>query len=467
MIASCSIARTPAQQALWERLEHWSPDGAATGEPFTHKLAREQGWSRRRAERVLVEYRRFLFLAVSAGHGVCPSEAVDRAWHQHLLDTRPYWEEFCPQVLGMALHHSPSRGSAAERQRLESWYAQTLASYGRSFGEAPPADLWPAPARRFPHSDRAGEGGGWRIGRLRLQKRLAGLTGLAGLAVLLTGCGLPRGAWSPFALPGEAFLGLYLGLMVVAMLVGDAVARWAAADPQPGQPLPPADALSPREMAYLVGGERQVALLTLVHLRERGDLDQAWALSDPIERDLSLAVQAGRPQLADWPGHTSAQRLDDLKQRLSQLGLLVEERRQRRARRAVLTATIPVLVLGVLRLAQGWQAGRPIGFLAVLCVIQLLLSVGAAQGMPRLSRRGEAWLARQQQAVHPWTPDAALEPRLMALAVLGVAALPAAEATALAPLLQSLPPEAGGGAAADGGGGCGGGGCGGCGGCGG
>ncbi|MFN7741158.1 MAG: glycine-rich domain-containing protein [Cyanobacteriota bacterium] len=61
---------------------------------------------------MLGEYRRFLFLAMQAGHPVSPSRPVDLAWHQHLLDTRSYWQEFCPRVLGRPLHHTPSRGGA-------------------------------------------------------------------------------------------------------------------------------------------------------------------------------------------------------------------------------------------------------------------------------------------------------------------------------------------------------------------
>lgn len=44
-------------------------------------------------------------------------------------------------------------------------------------------------------------------------------------------------------------------------------------------------------------------------------------------------------------------------QRLTQLGLLVEERRHRRARGAVLVVGLAVLALGVLRLGQGWWRG--------------------------------------------------------------------------------------------------------------
>jgi hypothetical protein len=90
-----------------------------------------------KSERVLGEYRRFLFLAMAAGHPVSPSRAVALAWHQHLLDTRSYWQEFCPRVLGQPLHHTPSRGSEEERQRLGERYRRTLTSYRACFGEAP------------------------------------------------------------------------------------------------------------------------------------------------------------------------------------------------------------------------------------------------------------------------------------------------------------------------------------------
>ena len=59
------------------------------------RLASENGWSREYAVRVMQEYRRFAFLAVAAGHPVSPSDAVDQAWHLHLVYTRSYWDEFC------------------------------------------------------------------------------------------------------------------------------------------------------------------------------------------------------------------------------------------------------------------------------------------------------------------------------------------------------------------------------------
>ena len=110
-----TLARmTLTQRRRWQRLMEWSLDPPAGTLGFAAKLARDNRWSLRYAERVEAEYRRFVFLAVESDHGVCPPEAVDRAWHQHLLETHNYWEQFCPDVLGAPLHHTPSRGGIEE-----------------------------------------------------------------------------------------------------------------------------------------------------------------------------------------------------------------------------------------------------------------------------------------------------------------------------------------------------------------
>ena len=101
------------------------------------------------------EYKRFCFLAATAGHPVTPSDAVDQAWHLHLTYSRDYWERFCPEILGRPLHHGPTEGGGAEQQLYFAQYAQTLKSYERIFGERAPADLWP---KRGAAADRGPQG---------------------------------------------------------------------------------------------------------------------------------------------------------------------------------------------------------------------------------------------------------------------------------------------------------------------
>lgn len=143
-----------ADHPVWTALSHYiiGPDDAAL--PFAVRLARENGWSRAHADRVIGEYRRFCFLAVTCGHVVTPSDAVDQAWHLHLTYTRDYWERFCPDILGRPLHHGPTAGGAAEQHRFFLQYAETLRSYERVFG-MPPADLWPDAGRRLNQDHKA------------------------------------------------------------------------------------------------------------------------------------------------------------------------------------------------------------------------------------------------------------------------------------------------------------------------
>jgi hypothetical protein len=142
MSGSGPASLSPPDHPVWHSLSCYTvgPEGAALS--FMTRLAQENGWSRAKAERVFDEYRRFCFLAVTAGHEVSPSDAVDQAWHLHLTYSRDYWERFCPQVLGRPLHHGPTTGGASEHHRFYAQYARTLQAYEVAFG-LPPVDIWP------------------------------------------------------------------------------------------------------------------------------------------------------------------------------------------------------------------------------------------------------------------------------------------------------------------------------------
>ena len=135
-------------QDLLNRIQAFSFDEGECALPFAARLARENQWSDMHTERVISEYKRFIFLAMVAGHPVTPSDEVDQVWHLHLLYTRSYRERFCEQVLGRELHHDPTTGGRNERSKFEHWYDRTLESYRRIFGP-PPQDIWPIAAIRF------------------------------------------------------------------------------------------------------------------------------------------------------------------------------------------------------------------------------------------------------------------------------------------------------------------------------
>lgn len=132
-----------APDGLWDRIQAFSFDGGPAAFPFWSRLAAENGWSPAFAARAIGEYRRFVYLAAVAGHPVSPSDHVDQVWHLHLLYTESYWDRLCRDTLGRPLHHHPTTGGGAERQKFDDWYRRTLDSYRRLLREEPPADIWP------------------------------------------------------------------------------------------------------------------------------------------------------------------------------------------------------------------------------------------------------------------------------------------------------------------------------------
>lgn len=140
---------TESEKALLQRILSFSFDHGDEELTFAARLARENGWTSSYTDRVLVEYKRFVFLAMVADHPVTPSDQVDQAWHLHLTYTRSYWDQLCGEVLGRPLHHGPTQGGEKEATKYADWYAKTRKRYEAVFGEAPPANIWPDSAIRF------------------------------------------------------------------------------------------------------------------------------------------------------------------------------------------------------------------------------------------------------------------------------------------------------------------------------
>lgn len=140
---------TAEQSQIWARLEAFSFDVGDEALTFAGRLANENGWLPKYAEKVVDEYRKFLFLAVAAGHEVTPSDEVDQAWHLHLTYTRSYWDDLCGRTLNHPLHHGPTKGGEQEDAKYRDWYEKTLASYREFFGRTAPVDVWPNASVRF------------------------------------------------------------------------------------------------------------------------------------------------------------------------------------------------------------------------------------------------------------------------------------------------------------------------------
>lgn len=151
-IATHSIDSQPweSQQVdLYAQLQAFAIDHPCASLPFSKRLARDHQWSPTYTQRVIEEYKKFLFLAIVADHPVTPSNAVDRAWHLHLTYTHSYWNDLCTQILLRPLHHHPTQGGQQQQELFWDCYSKTLNSYERFFGDRAPVDIWPTPATRF------------------------------------------------------------------------------------------------------------------------------------------------------------------------------------------------------------------------------------------------------------------------------------------------------------------------------
>ena len=219
--------------ALWSRLQAMQLDAPDASLTFTRRLARENGWSVARAGEVVAEYRRFLYLAARAGHPVTPSDAVDQAWHLHLVYTRHYWGVLCHEVLGFNLHHGPTLGGQREQAKFGDWYSRTLQSYRSAFGE-PPVCIWPGVEDRFEGVERMQRvdlGTSWVIPKPSLRpggalvgRLLAGLAVLAVAVCLLfhSGSAATHAAASGEVQPAVVpFIVMVVGLLVLVFLVAE------------------------------------------------------------------------------------------------------------------------------------------------------------------------------------------------------------------------------------------------------
>ncbi len=179
------MGATAINTDLWQRLAAYEVGPQAATLSFPARLARENRWDHRHAERVILEYKRFCYLACTAGHEVTPSDAVDQVWHLHLTYSRDYWEDFCPNILGAPLHHGPTAGGQVESERYYDQYASTLASYENAFGESPPPDIWPDAARRFGKDPKAFRVNPADVMVLERQHAILGAIGWVALGVII------------------------------------------------------------------------------------------------------------------------------------------------------------------------------------------------------------------------------------------------------------------------------------------
>ncbi|MEL7050330.1 MAG: hypothetical protein AAGM45_00895 [Cyanobacteria bacterium J06588_5] len=135
---------TPEQSLLYGKIARFKIDPPGVICPFSVKLAWQYQWSGPFTHRAICEYKKFIFLSMVTEQPISPATVIDRVWHQHILYTRSYWIEFCDQLLGRQIHHTPGLGGDEETHKYYVQCERAIALYKTYFGN-PPTDIWTPP----------------------------------------------------------------------------------------------------------------------------------------------------------------------------------------------------------------------------------------------------------------------------------------------------------------------------------
>ena len=114
----------------------------ASTRAFATKVSKKTGWDLDFTLRAIDEYKKFVFLGVTADFFVTPPKVIDQVWHEHLLFTRGY-REFCRSVLRHDLDHNPELVATGDQTAVfHAQYDATLERSEAEFNTAPPSDIW-------------------------------------------------------------------------------------------------------------------------------------------------------------------------------------------------------------------------------------------------------------------------------------------------------------------------------------
>jgi hypothetical protein len=131
----------PVSDTWWMVDLHARPVPKQGATPLVKRCMRELGWSEAKARTVLRAYRQFLRVKVATkdwnAELLSPSVAVDRMWHQHVLDNLNYAHDCLLLCDGHYVRHDPDGGldTVARKSRLVATQQALLESFGEDDGE--------------------------------------------------------------------------------------------------------------------------------------------------------------------------------------------------------------------------------------------------------------------------------------------------------------------------------------------
>ena len=484
---------------LYSRIQAFSLDQPNTQLSFSRRLARDNGWSTDHTRRVIEEYKKFVFLAVVAGHPVTPSDQIDQVWHLHLSYTRSYWQEFCPKILQTTLHHDPSRGGSSEQLKFDNWHSKTLESYEQFFGHIPPADIWSKPKDRFGrdlHFMRINTQQNWVLPKPNFKisfkpqlRQVVTFTFLVVLSLVVTSCQVISQIPNPINFTGSDFLTFYISIGVM----GIALASWLRFFLRlPNDTRNQHPDLNTYEIAFLAGGNNRMIMSAITSLAKQGYVEVVKEktpfftsttkpqsklflrekidnITDPVEKSVAQDILATDGEIKQV-FQKSTEMNDSIRSRLQQLGLVLSDAQALKAQIYPSLIVFILLGLGLSKMFVGISRDKPVSLLFV-CMSVLLASGFIFFLKPHRSCYGDLIFNNFTNSLqHLKTVNSRDSKLTLAVALFGVTVLTAD--SALADLHQMLASttvvsgysDSGGGDGGGDGGGGGGGGCGGCGG---
>ena len=116
---------------LWNAILDFQLDQIDEEYGFTIRLIKENFWTKNFADKAILEYKKFMYLAATSDRMVSPSEIIDKVWHLHLVYTKSY-ADFCT-ILGKQIQHIPSTHKKSQFQRLNLAKQRTTEIYKETF----------------------------------------------------------------------------------------------------------------------------------------------------------------------------------------------------------------------------------------------------------------------------------------------------------------------------------------------
>jgi uncharacterized protein (TIGR04222 family) len=412
------------QQTLYERLRQFQFSSSDDARPFAGRLAEGQQWTAGFTARAIEEYRRYVLLACTSGNTVCPSEVVDEVWHLHLIYTRSYWQRFCAELLGQPLHHDPSRGGAGELAKHRQMYARTLLIYRETFGEEPPADIWPDVAGRFaaaPRIELVDRSRYWLLPKpawRRLSQRRGFLFGAALVAPLATGPSL-LSAVHPYDLRGPDFLFFFLIVAIMAMLIGFTVRAFA----RRCDSFDDSDDLDSYELAYLAGGAGRAVNAAVARLLQAGCLEMTQtrppmlrtvaldlAGSHPLEQKVSVSAAEDSPVKLRSIHRACFDYFADANDKLRKRGLIVSLPAATVGLAIPLLTLLGLILFAVGKVMVGMDRDKPVAFLVILTIFTTIVGLIAFARPLFRTAAGEAYVNKARHQYRELEHRARLRP---------------------------------------------------------